>query len=42
MEIGNIQKKQEGLLDVAYFTSDRLSYMTFYFAAKDKLMDVNR
>lgn len=29
MEIGNIQKKQEGLLDVAYFTSDRLSYITF-------------
>lgn len=23
------KKKQEGLLDVAYFTSDRLSYMTF-------------
>lgn len=24
-----IFKKKEGLLDVAYFTSDRLSYMTF-------------
>ncbi len=23
------KKKQEGMLDVAYFTSDRLSYMTF-------------